>query len=153
MQEPMTISETGLQLIKDFEGCKLTAYKCKSDQLTIGFGYCGSDVYEGQTIDTVQAKDLLNADLRKFEHGIRRLIERALRQREFDALTSWAFNIGLGNVETSALRRRMNQQIEDTNAIIQEELPRWNTGPDGPLEGLNRRRKAECKLAESGLYP
>lgn len=153
MVHKMDISEYGLQLIKDFEGCKLEAYVCSSGQLTIGFGHCGPDVHEGQTITSVEAKDLLAVDVAKFEEGISHLIKRKLKQSHFDALVSWAFNIGLGNVESSTLRRRMNQSQDQTIRIIEEELPRWNKGPDGPLEGLTRRRKAEVQLAQRGIYP
>jgi GH24 family phage-related lysozyme (muramidase) len=104
------------------------------------------------TITQAEADQLLAQDLERFEKTIIELINPALTQTQFDALVSWSFNVGSGAVQESTLRRRLNAG-EDVNTVISEELPRWCNGPNGPLEGLVRRRTAEVKLAVQGQFP
>ena len=146
---PTKISNTGLQLILSFEGCELTAYTCPAGVLTIGAGHCGPDVYEGQQITQAVANQLLRDDLDRFEQGICDQIDVPLKQEQFDALVSWAFNCGLGATGDSTLRRRLNAG-EDVNTVIREELPRWTSGG---MAGLVRRRDAEVKLAVEKQFP
>ena len=144
--EGMTTSKAGIEMIKTFEGCELSAYWCPSGVLTIGFGHTGSDVYQGQTITEEQATALLRVDLNRFEDAVRRLIKVPLRQCEFDALVSFSFNCGEGALQHSTLRRRLNSG-DDKATAFKEELPKWVNGSNGPLLGLVRRREAEVKLA------
>ena len=146
---PTSISNTGLQLILHYEGCELTAYVCPAGVLTIGAGHTGPDVYEGQQITQAVANQLLRDDLDRFEKGICDQIDVPLKQEQFDALVSWAFNCGLGATGDSTLRRRLNAG-EDVNTVISEELPRWTSGG---MAGLVRRRDAEVKLATTGQFP
>lgn len=143
---PRRISEEGLALIAKFEGTRLESYLCPAGVWTIGTGHTGSDVGPGQTISEGQAAALLEMDCRAFEKAITELIEPQLTQKQFDALVSWAFNVGSGAVKESTLRRRLNSG-DDVATTIAEELPRWNKGPNGPLEGLTRRRAAEVEHA------
>lgn len=144
---PMTaISKAGLDLIKTFEGCRLTAYVCPAGVLTIGFGSTGSHVKPGMTITQAEADALLLKDVARFEKGVDDLISVPLKQCQFDALVSFAFNCGNGALEESTLRKRLNAG-EDPNTVAKEELPRWtNKG----LAGLVRRRTAEVNLFCSG---
>lgn len=146
--EGMTTSKAGIEMIKTFEGCELSAYWCPSGVLTIGFGHTGSDVYQGQTITEEQATALLRVDLNRFEDAVRRQIKVPLEQCEFDALVSFAYNCGEGALQHSTLRRRLNEG-GDKPTIFREELPKWVNGNNGPLLGLVRRRDAEVKLATS----
>ena len=147
---PSKTGELGQELIKDFESCKLTAYKLPGEEFfTIGFGHYGPDVYEGQQITQAVANQLLRDDLDRFEKGICDQINVPLNQDQFDALVSWAFNCGLGATSDSTLRRRLNAG-EDVNKVISEELPRWTSGG---MPGLVRRREAEVKLATTGIFP
>ena len=147
---PSKTGELGQELIKDFESCKLTAYKLPGEEFfTIGFGHYGPDVYEGQQITQAVANQLLRDDLDRFEKGICDQINVPLNQDQFDALVSWSFNCGLGATSDSTLRRRLNAG-EDVNKVISEELPRWTSGG---MAGLVRRRDAEVKLATTGVYP
>ena len=137
-----TISKTGLELIKTFEGCRLTAYVCPAGVLTIGFGSTGPHVTPGMAITQAEADALLIKDVKRFEKGVSDLIKVPLQQCQFDALVSFAFNCGNGALEESTLRKRLNAG-EDPNTVAKQELPRWtNQG----LAGLVRRRTAEVNL-------
>ena len=101
------VSQAGLDLIKEFEGCKLTSYLCPSNVWTIGYGSTAG-VGPGMTITQAEADALLQQDLRTFEDGVAQLINVPLTQHEFDAIVSFAFNCGLGALQSSTFRRRMN---------------------------------------------
>ena len=137
-----TISKAGLDLIKSFEGCRLTAYVCPAGVLTIGYGSTGPHVTPGKAITQAEADALLLKDVARFEKGVNDLIKVPLQQCQFDALASFAFNCGNGALEESTLRKRLNAG-EDPNTVAKQELPRWtNQG----LAGLVRRRTAEVNL-------
>ena len=137
----MTTSENGIELIKKFEGCKLTAYRDPVGVLTIGYGHTG-DVKEGQKITQKKADDLLKKDLDKFETGVNLLILAKYRfsQNEFDALVSFAYNLGLGNLKKLTGNGKRNKgQIADA-------IPLYNKAGGKVLSGLVKRRKAEQEL-------
>ena len=139
-------------MIKEFEGCRLTSYPDPAsggDPWTVGIGHTGPEVVPGYEITQAVANQLLRDDLDRFERGIGEQIDVPLRQEQFDALVSWAFNCGLGATGDSTLRRRLNEG-EDVNTVIAEELPRWTSGG---MPGLVRRRNAEVRLATTGLFP
>ena len=137
-----SISKAGLSLIKEFEGCRLTSYTCAAGVLTIGYGSTGPHVTPGKTITQAEADALLLKDVARFEKGVDDLIKVPLKQCQFDALVSFAFNCGNGALEESTLRKRLNAG-EDPNTVAKEELPRWtNKG----LAGLVRRRTAEVNM-------
>ena len=95
---------------------------------------------------------MLRDDLDRFERAVIKNIDVALDQCEFDALVSFSFNTGAGALQESTLRKRLNRG-EDKPTVFSEELPRWVNGPNGPLEGLVKRRAAEVKLAVEGVFP
>ena len=103
----------------------------------------------GQTYTQAECDALLAADLERFEKGISEQIDVPLKQEQYDALVSWAFNCGLGATADSTLRRRLNAG-EDVNTVISQELPRWTSGG---MAGLVRRRDAEVKLANQKQFP
>jgi GH24 family phage-related lysozyme (muramidase) len=141
-----SISKAGLSLIKEFEGCRLTSYTCAAGVLTIGYGSTGPHVTPGKTITQAEADALLLKDVARFEKGVDDLITVPLKQCQFDALVSFAFNCGNGALEESTLRKRLNAG-EDPNTVAKQELPRWtNKG----LAGLVRRRTAEVNMFCSG---
>ena len=143
------MGDLGLALLKEFEGCRLTAYTCPAGVLTIGYGSTGPHVKPGMTISEAEAEALLKQDLTRFEQGISEQINVPLDQCEFDALVSWAFNCGLGATADSTLRRRLNAG-ENKSTVFAEELPRWTSGG---MAGLVRRRDAEVKLANQKQFP
>lgn len=138
----MKTSENGIDLIKKFEGCKLTAYRDPVGVLTIGYGHTGADVKEGQKITQKKADALLKEDLEKFETGVNLLILAKYRftQNEFDALVSFAYNLGLGNLKKLTGNGKRNKgQIADA-------IPLYNKAGGKVLSGLVKRRKAEQEL-------
>ena len=144
----MRTSTQGVELIKEFEGVELTAYPdpgSGAEPWTIGYGHT-SGVKPGDTITEEEAEDLLIQDLGRFENAVSGLIDVELNQNEFDALVSFAFNVGEGALGDSTLRLRLNAG-EEKCPVFQQELPRWVNGANGPMPGLIRRRKAEIELA------
>ncbi|MDJ0658194.1 MAG: D-Ala-D-Ala carboxypeptidase family metallohydrolase [Crocosphaera sp.] len=140
----MKISQQGINLIKEFEGCRLTTYADTGGVATIGYGHTGSDVRSGQCISETEAENLLRKDVERFEKAVSSEVKVSLSQNQFDALVSFAFNVGQGNLHTSTLLKKLNQS--DYQGAAQE-FPRWckdNRGHE--LLGLKRRREAEKKL-------
>ena len=91
-------SQNGIELIKSFEGCRLTAYKAVSTEqyYTIGYGHYGSDVYAGMTITQSQAEDMLKNDLKKYEGYVNTFLNNNgidVNQNQFDALVSFTYNL------------------------------------------------------------
>lgn len=139
----MKTSQNGINLIKQFEGCKLKAYKPVAAEpcYTIGYGHYGSDVLPGMVISQAQAEAYLAQDLAKYEKSVNSL-GLSLTQNQFDALVSFAYNCGVGNLR-KLVRNRNNQQIAD--AMLQ-----YNKGSGKVLPGLTKRRQAERTLFLSG---
>ena len=103
----MHISEKGLALIRQFEGLRLSAYRCPAGIPTIGYGSTAG-VKLGQAITAERAEQLLREDVRQFEAAVSRLVKVPLTQGQFDALTSFAFNLGAKALEKSTLLRLLN---------------------------------------------
>ena len=140
------INAAGLALIKSFEGCELTAYPdpgTGGDPWTIGYGHTGPDVQPGLTITQARADQLLKQDLQKFEQGVNGVIARSLTSNQFSALVSFAYNVGLGALQSSTLLRLVNAG-DFSGAAAQ--FGKWVNGASGPLPGLVRRRAAEAAL-------
>lgn len=138
----MKTSEAGLALIRKFEGFRAEAYLDPVGVPTIGYGSTAG-VKLGQTVTMAEANNLLRDDVAVAEDGINRLISVPLEQNQFDALVSWAFNVGVGAVERSTLRRRLNA---GDYAAVPSELMRWTKAGGADLPGLVRRRREECAL-------
>lgn len=143
----MRISEKGLDLIKDFEGLRLDAYPDPATggaPYTVGYGHTGDDVYPGLRISEDVADRLLEADVLRFEKGVTDLVKApSLLQHEFDALVSFAFNVGLENLKNSTLLIKLN--AEDYLGAANE-FVRWNKAAGKVMSGLTRRREAEARL-------
>ena len=144
----MRVSDLGVEMIKSHEGLRLMAYAdpgTGGEPWTIGYGHTGN-VRPGIAISEEQAEDLLREDLMRFEAAAEELLPIGLSQSEFDALVSFAFNVGIHALETSTLRRRLLAG-EPCCQVYQEELKRWNKGGSGVMPGLVRRRQEEADLA------
>lgn len=139
----MKISQKGINLIKMFEGLSLKAYKDSVGIVTIGYGSTGPHVSMGQTITEAQAKSLLKSDLSRFEKGVSELVTVPLNQNQFDALVSFSFNLGVGNLKSSTLLRKLNS-LDYSGAS--KEFERWNKAGGKVFAGLTRRRIAERDL-------
>lgn len=140
----MNISKRGLDLIKSFEGCRLSSYRCPANKWTIGYGHTNG-VYEGMVITQAQADQFLFDDVQRFVNAVNQYQVRFnFNQNQFDALTSFAYNCGEGSL--AAVMSCCNTKKE-----IAEECKLYNKSSDGKvLAGLVRRREEEYKLFMSG---
>lgn len=147
----MKIAAPGIALIKQFEGCKLKAYKDAVGIWTIGWGNTqyetGSRVREGDIITQQRADELFMLIVSKFDSGVNIRLRRTVNQNQFDALVSFAYNVGFGNFDKSTLLKKVNTNPCDTT--IPAEFMRWNKAGGKVLTGLTRRRAAEAKLYTS----
>ena len=141
-------------IVQEFEGCELSAYPdpgTGGEPWTIGWGatrIMGRAVKRGETITQGQADAQLEQDLRRFRDGAVSILPavRSWPAAQQAALVSFAFNVGLGAMESSTLIKRLRDG-EDPEEVIEQELPRWHKGGNGqPLPGLVRRRAAEVAL-------
>ena len=139
----LSISTDGINLIKSFDGCRLIAYKDSVNVLTIGWGHTGADVLEKQEISQEQADTLLQNDLNKVCASVNNLIKVLLSQNKMDALVSFTFNLGSGNLGSSTLLRLINMGAYNDAS---KQFIRWNKAGGKVLDGLTRRRKAEQAL-------
>ena len=135
----MQTGQAGIDLIKQHEGCYLAAYKCPAGVWTIGYGHTGSDVKQGLTITQAKAEQLLRQDLAKFERHVMLFDSKYhWTQNEFDALVSFAFNVGNINQLTANKIR--------TKAQIAQAMLSYNKANGKVLAGLTKRRQAERQL-------
>jgi lysozyme len=139
----MKISQKGLDLIKRFEGLKLKAYLCPANVWTVGYGSTGPHVWQGKVISEQEAEDLLKKDVERFERAVEANAKNAT-QNQFDALVSFAFNVGVSNLKSSTLLRLHNAGQYQAAA---DQFLRWNKAGRTVLPGLTRRR-----AQERGLY-
>lgn len=141
----------GIELIKEFEGLRTTAYKCPAGVWTIGYGHTGAvdgkPITSGMKITAAKATELLRGDLAKFEAAVNSYVKATLTQNMFDALVSFSFNVGAGALKTSTLLRKLNAGDYDGAA---DEFLKWNKAGGVVLNGLVRRRKAERTLFLNG---
>ena len=138
----MTTNNEGLLLIKKFEGCKLTAYKCPAGKWTIGWGHTGN-VQEGDKITLAQAETLLRMDLVSREKWLT-LLNLRLNDNQFAALISLIYNIGQGNFLKSAVYKLVS--INPNDPAINKAFLRHVYAAGKKLPGLERRRLDEIEL-------
>lgn len=140
----MNISQNGIKLIKQFEGCELTAYRDVVGVWTIGYGHTG-DVKEGETITQAQADEILANDLKTYVAGVNNLVKVSINQNQFDALVSFAFNLGVSALGMSTLLQDINAHNFQAAA---GEFGHWNHAGGQVVAGLTARRAAEAALFE-----
>lgn len=135
----MKTSQNGINLIKKFEGCRLTAYKpvAAEKYWTIGYGHYGADVAPNMKISQAQAEAYLVADLKRFEDAVN-ATGLTLNQNQFDSLVSFAYNCGAGNLKKLVTGRTITQ--------IADAMLAYNKGSGKVLPGLVKRRQAERDL-------
>lgn len=143
----MQTSDKGIDLIKQFEGCKLSAYQDSVGVWTIGYGWTqpvdGKPIRAGMTIKQETAERLLKTGLVRYETDVSRLVKVGLTQGQFDALVSFTYNLGARSLSTSTLLRKLNA---GDYAGAADEFLRWNKAGGKVLNGLIRRREAERAL-------
>ena len=144
----MQLNDKGKDLIKFYEGCKLVAYKCSAAKDTIGYGNTffedGKPVKPGDKITQERANELFEIIAKDFADKVKPLIKSTVTPNQFAALTSFAYNAGIGNLRNSTLLKKVNANPNDTSIAL--EFAKWNKAGGKVLAGLTRRREAETKL-------
>ena len=146
----MKIDKKGLSLIAEFEGLSLKPYKCSASIPTIGYG---STYYENGTrvqmsdvpITKQRAEQLLQHTADRFASKVANLIKKPVTQNQFNALVSFAFNVGSGALASSTLLKLVN--VNPNDIMIAKEFLKWNKINKVPVQGLTNRR-----IKESALY-
>jgi lysozyme len=143
------LSQKGLELIKQFEGLSLTPYVCAGGINTIGYGstyyLSGKKVtLRDPKITLQQAEDLLKDSLYTYEKAVDSFCRDDISQGNFDALTSFAYNLGIGALQKSTLIKKINANPKDVT--IADEFLKWNKANGSVLKGLTKRRQAEANL-------
>ena len=138
MAKTKHISAMGLQLLKQFEGCRLTAY-WDVNGYSIGYGHHAKAITKGMVITQKEADEFLIKDVAKFEKAVNAL-KYDFNQNQFDALVDFAYNCGAGNLlKLTANNTRSIQQIS-------YKIPLYCKAGGVKLAGLVRRRNAEQAL-------
>lgn len=156
----MKISAKAVEMIKHHEGVRQKPYRCPARLWTVGVGHvivpdhcnvkfeerlgleCPAPWNRKLTMEEVDA--ILKADLERFERGVLRMCPGAVgRQGVFDALVSFSFNVGLGNLQRSGIRMRTNR---GDYAGAADEFLKWTKAAGKVLPGLVKRRKDERAL-------
>lgn len=146
------LSNKGLELIKKYEGFSAKPYKCAGGVNTIGYG---STYYPGghkvsltdAPITEQQATSLLKDLLVNFEKSVDSFCRDDINQNQFDALVSFAYNVGVNALKSSTLLKKVNANPND--ATIKQEFLKWNKSNGKILKGLTIRRQEEAELYES----
>jgi lysozyme len=146
----MKLNDKGYNLIKEFEGLSLKPYKCSAGISTIGYG---NTFYENGTkvkmtdapITKERAETLFKSLADKFAVKVVPLIKKPITQNQFNALVSFAYNVGVTALSNSTLLKLVNNNPNDAN--IAKEFLKWNKVNKVPIQGLTNRR-----IKESSLY-
>ena len=144
----MSLSQSGLNLIKSHEGLRTTAYQDPVGVWTIGYGHTGT-AKPGQKITEAQAEQLLRQDVGWAQDAVRKNVKVPLTQGQFDALVSFTFNLGAGALGRSTLLKKLNAGNYDA---VPGELARWNKNDGKVMAGLTNRRAAEAGLWAKGAF-
>lgn len=152
----MTTSSKGIDLIKSYEQCRLKAYQVTGDRPTIGWGNTfyenGNPVKLGDIITQERADRLFLNTLAMYEKGVSQLVYSNINQNQFDALVSFAYNVGLDIDEDtkaeglgdSTLLKKVNKNPNDPT--IRNEFVKWISKGTIFEKGLTKRRKSESDL-------
>ncbi|MCW6023053.1 lysozyme [Serratia marcescens] len=143
----MNISKSGIELIKRFEGLRLKAYQDSVGIWTIGYGWtqpvAGTKVGPGMQIDQATADRLLKCGVVQYEQGVNQLVKVKITQSQFDALVSFAYNLGLRSLSTSTLLKKLNDGDKQGAA---DQFGRWVNAGGKRLDGLVARRAVEREM-------
>ena len=145
--DEMSISPSGIDLIRNFESLRLNAYDDGVGVWTIGYGTTkylnGIRVKKGDTCTLEQAKSYMQHDLKKFEQTVNSAVNVPINQNQFDALVSLAYNIGPTAFKESTLVKRLNEKNYKAAA---DQFGLWVNARGKRLQGLVNRRKIEMEL-------
>ncbi len=145
----MTTSLKGLDIIKKHEAFRANPYLCPAGVATIGYGatYYPNGVsvtLNDPKITKLKAMEYLKLMVQRYESGVRRYVNTDLKQNQFDALVSFAYNLGLGSLKRSTLLKLINKDPNDEK--IFNEFLRWNRANGKILNGLKKRRLEEATI-------
>ena len=144
----MKLNNAAKELIKMFEGCKLTSYQCSAGHWTVGYGNTfyedGTPVKPGDKITKERAEVLFTIIANEFSAKVAPLVKSKVNENQFGALVSFAYNAGVGNLQKSTLLKKVNANPADST--IRAEFMKWDKAGGKQLAGLTRRRKAEADL-------
>jgi lysozyme len=156
MNEDHSLTAAGANLIKHFESCmkkvgpdQYRAYRCPAGVLTVGWGsthHGGHDIYSDTIWTLEQCNEAFAQDMEGFEDAVRRLVKVELEPWQFDALVSFAYNCGEGNLQKSTLLKKVNAGDFEGAAV---EFHKWNKANGKVLSGLTRRRASEALLFQN----
>ena len=141
-------SQKGIDFIRSYEALRLKAYDDSTGVWTIGYGHTAG-VAPGMTITESQAIEYFKADLKSFERSVNKYVFAPITQNMFDALVSFAFNLGAGTLKRSTLLKKLNQ---NDIAGAAEEFGRFIFAGGKMMRGLVRRRDAEKEIFLNGNY-
>ena len=144
----MKTSQAGIDLIKQFESCKLTPYRDCVGIWTVGWGHVLGNGHtlsddDNRTYTQEEVDEFLRSDLERFEHGVLTYITVPLTQGQFDSLVCFSYNLGLGTLQRSTLRQKI---LRGDGEGAAEEILKYNKAGGVVLKGLTRRRQAEYQL-------
>jgi lysozyme len=144
----MKASKQCLEMLAHHEGVRTKPYRCPAGLWTVGVGHLIGDGLTlpdswNRTFSLEEVYAILATDVRKFELGVDRYINVQLTQNQYDAIISFAFNLGLGTLQRSTLRAKLNRG--DKEGAI-ESLLKYNKAGGKVLKGLDNRRKDEAAL-------
>lgn len=140
----MYISKEGVDLVKKFEGCRLEAYQCAAGVWTCGYGSTRG-VQKGDVWTQEKAETMLIDELEEYGSYVSDMVQVPLHQCQYDSLTSWTFNLGPTNLQSSSLLRVINERKYEE---VPYQIKRWNKVSGQVNDGLIRRREAEALLFE-----
>lgn len=139
----MRCNPEGIALIKKWEGCKLTAYKCPAGKWTIGYGCTGPTIKEGMTLSQEACELMLMAKLTEVERYVSSYLKLEATPNEFSAMVSLAYNVGPEKFRKSTLLRAFNTGLRDAAA---NEFMKWVYVGQNRSLGLKKRRAEEREL-------
>jgi lysozyme len=140
------VNQACIDLVKNYEGCSLKAYVdpgTLAEPITIGWG-CTGGFKLGDTCTQDEADTWLLKDLEKTQDGVKALLHVPVTENQLSALTSFAYNVGLGNLKSSTLLRLINAGTPDSTQFL-----RWVYAAGKILPGLVKRRQAEKSLFDT----
>jgi len=144
----MKVNKAAIDLIKNFEGCRLEAYICPGGVVTIGWGTTYykdfSKIKMGDKITRKEADDIFEFQIQQYAAKILPFIKAKITENQFGALVSFSYNVGVNGFAKSTLLKKIN--INPLDPTIKYEFLRWNKAKGILLAGLTRRREAEAKL-------
>jgi len=149
MNEDRTLTDAGANLIKHFESCHCKAYKCPAGVLTIGWGHTnaqGEQFKAGETWEQYECDAAFWDDMIAYERAVRKAVTIRLEPWHFDALVSFTYNVGEGNLRKSTLLKKVNAGDFKGAAA---EFQKWNKSGGKVMAGLTRRRASEALLFQN----